>query len=188
MKNKEYPIPYELQEIFHEMVACYTIRDSLVTSSLPFALKRAIRVSKKAVKLHKRFWEEIYDLYPELRGKKAEFDTENNVVVLSKEDSNKFKIEFVYDNKVVYTLFNQGLPFTPFMGCKVKIGYLVYTVSKVIIMPEYGVVRVIMSSLMGSDSSKKEKQSSESGNTVVSEDNIEEVSIGGDKVIVFKEE
>ena len=72
--KKEYDIPEEISDIDVEVRALEDLRD--VYAQLPFGYKRALKASKKAVKLNFLFWEKVKDLYPQLDKDKLLYERE----------------------------------------------------------------------------------------------------------------
>lgn len=76
-------IPYEIMEHDYNERACLKVRD--LASKLPFGYKKAVRAAKDAIKERTLFWDKIYVLYPEFKGKRLVYKTEIKRVCLYEE-------------------------------------------------------------------------------------------------------
>ena len=63
---KEYPIPDEIAEIHHRLVATRKNRDIYV--KLPFGYKKALKLAISYERYITKFWKSVMELYPELDG------------------------------------------------------------------------------------------------------------------------
>lgn len=70
-KDKEYKIPEELEKLQHEQTVYEKLRDLYVY--VPFGFRLAKKCAQKAVEKRIQFWDGVFDLYPELKGKALEF-------------------------------------------------------------------------------------------------------------------
>ncbi len=64
-KEKTYKVPQEVKKMNTDYHALIELRDKYIER--PFGLKKAIKCSKKAVRLRNKLWDTIYEIYPNLR-------------------------------------------------------------------------------------------------------------------------
>jgi hypothetical protein len=75
---KTYTIPQELIDISNESNA-YNAMGNLYVK-LPFGFKKAKKSFENQLKLNNEFWQKVYQLYPDLKGKPLRLDAINKVV------------------------------------------------------------------------------------------------------------
>jgi hypothetical protein len=61
----EWRVTSEMNDLMDEWKVCMECRDKAIESF--FHSKRAIMYGKQAIKIHRKFWKLVYDLYPELK-------------------------------------------------------------------------------------------------------------------------
>lgn len=80
MSDKEYPVPEETQLLFLDYQSAVDCRDKAINSV--FRAKRAIYYGREARIALAEFWNQIYDLYPDLKNKSIAFDHALKTIVL----------------------------------------------------------------------------------------------------------
>jgi hypothetical protein len=75
---KNYKLPLKSKMLFMDMKGVERLRD--IYARLPFMHKRAVKCAKLASRLKSKAWDSIYEIYPELRGKDATADFDNDVL------------------------------------------------------------------------------------------------------------
>lgn len=66
-ERKEYPIPEEILLLHDEIVAMGRLKNFYV--KMPFGFKKAVKCTIKSETTRRKFWEMIYKLYPEFKGR-----------------------------------------------------------------------------------------------------------------------
>jgi hypothetical protein len=74
----EYKITEEMKDMFLEYVSAANCRDIAVKTC--FFTKTAIKYGKIAEKKRLKFWEMLYDLYPNLKNKELQYNSNNMFV------------------------------------------------------------------------------------------------------------
>jgi hypothetical protein len=77
---KEYKIPDELNAIIVSSIAHEELRNKYVR--LPFGYKKALKCSVKATEQRQEFWYRVEQLYPELKGKKLNYNHNTKCVTI----------------------------------------------------------------------------------------------------------
>ena len=81
--EKEWKVPEELVRINDECVGAEKARDAAVKGYFKFQVRNASLLGAIAEKKRREFWEGVYALYPELRGKAISYYQEQYVIRLS---------------------------------------------------------------------------------------------------------
>jgi hypothetical protein len=75
MEDDKYKIPAELDEIMEESQAAEEAMKTAVKGFFKYQLRNAITLGKISRKKSHEFWAGVYDLYPELEGKKLTYNS-----------------------------------------------------------------------------------------------------------------
>lgn len=70
---KKMKVPQEIADMFMTANAYSELRDILIR--LPFCFNKVKKLSKEIFRLRHDGWEMIYEIYPNIRGKKIQIDT-----------------------------------------------------------------------------------------------------------------
>ena len=77
-------VPQEISEKFITANSYHELRDVLIR--IPFCFNKVKKISKEMFKLRQEGWEMVYEIYPEIRGKKIQINTSKNEVELLPND------------------------------------------------------------------------------------------------------
>lgn len=79
--NKEYKIPEGLAIFMDKKLAAELLMDKSIKS--PWGFRRAKRCAREIQYFQRKFWEGVYELYPELKGKiNMIYKTHEKIVVM----------------------------------------------------------------------------------------------------------
>jgi hypothetical protein len=71
-------LPQEISEKFIKANSLYELRERFLV--MPFCFNKCKKLSKEIYVLKKEGWEMVYDIYPELKGKKISIDSLKNEI------------------------------------------------------------------------------------------------------------
>jgi len=80
MKNKkEYELPEVIKQLQDKRVGLIKLRELYIR--LPFGYKKAVKCSQDTETTRRYFWESVFNLYPELKGKHISYDAEDGITI-----------------------------------------------------------------------------------------------------------
>ncbi|MCE5226143.1 MAG: hypothetical protein LLG05_09845 [Porphyromonadaceae bacterium] len=77
-----YAIPGELDEVMEEALAAEEARDSAVKGFFKFQVRNAVMLGKISRAKKAEFWKGVYDLYPDLNGKKLSYNSQSKLLTV----------------------------------------------------------------------------------------------------------
>jgi len=76
---KYYDLPQEILDLLDEYANYISLKE--MYTKVPFGFKKAIKSGKIAIEKSNKFWNKIYELYPELKNKNVKFTDDRRLFI-----------------------------------------------------------------------------------------------------------